>query len=119
MAYEEIGRVALVNYGKDYGKLSVFVNVIDQNQATIRIPEMEMNKENIRKNIKVVVVRRILAGKAKNGKIKHWKFTGEGRSESRNKRDQAVKAAQYIPIYTVDLNCKDRFEALRSKDYVL
>ncbi|KAG8370821.1 hypothetical protein BUALT_Bualt13G0023300 [Buddleja alternifolia] len=30
--YVEIGRVALVNYGKDYGKLVVIVDVIDQNR---------------------------------------------------------------------------------------
>jgi ribosomal protein L14E/L6E/L27E len=29
----EIGRVALVNYGKDYGKLVVIVDVIDQNRV--------------------------------------------------------------------------------------
>ncbi|XP_058002269.1 60S ribosomal protein L14-2-like [Hevea brasiliensis] len=108
--YMDIGRVALVNYGKDYGKLGVFVDVIDQNQATIGTPQMvrrqmnfkrrspilrlklavllseislqaipmsrseidkEMNKENIWKKIKAVVVRRILAGKAKNGRIKY------------------------------------------------
>ncbi|KVH94261.1 Ribosomal protein L14, partial [Cynara cardunculus var. scolymus] len=33
--YVEIGRIALVNYGKDYGKLVVIVDVIDQN----RIPK--------------------------------------------------------------------------------
>ncbi|XP_058002274.1 uncharacterized protein LOC131179445 [Hevea brasiliensis] len=38
--YMEIKRVALVNYGKDYGKLGVFVNVIDQNRATIGIPDV-------------------------------------------------------------------------------
>ncbi|KAL6563801.1 60S ribosomal protein L14B [Orobanche gracilis] len=31
--YVEIGRVALVNYGKDYGKLVVIVDVIDQNRV--------------------------------------------------------------------------------------
>ncbi|PHT80418.1 hypothetical protein T459_18470 [Capsicum annuum] len=30
--FVEIGRVALVNYGKDYGKLVVIVDVIDQNR---------------------------------------------------------------------------------------
>ncbi|RZC82232.1 hypothetical protein C5167_045011 [Papaver somniferum] len=30
--YVEIGRVALVNYGEDYGKLVVIVDVIDQNR---------------------------------------------------------------------------------------
>jgi hypothetical protein len=29
----EIGRVALVNYGKDYGRLVVIVDVVDQNRV--------------------------------------------------------------------------------------
>lgn len=33
--YVEIGRVALVNYGKDYGRLVVIVDVIDQNRVNI------------------------------------------------------------------------------------
>ncbi|KAF3571474.1 hypothetical protein F2Q69_00060383 [Brassica cretica] len=31
--YVEIGRVALVNYGKDHGKLVVIVDVVDQNRV--------------------------------------------------------------------------------------
>ncbi|KAL4558652.1 hypothetical protein LXL04_036853 [Taraxacum kok-saghyz] len=31
--YVEIGRIALVNYGKDYGRLVVIVDVIDQNRV--------------------------------------------------------------------------------------
>ncbi|XP_021673866.2 60S ribosomal protein L14-1-like [Hevea brasiliensis] len=108
--YMEIGRVALVNYSKDYGKFSLFVDVIDQNQTAIGTYNMvrsqmnflrwspisrlklvvslseigllfipEMSKENIWKKIKVVVVRRNLAEKVKSEKVKHWKFTGEGR----------------------------------------
>ncbi|GFZ17686.1 ribosomal protein L14 [Actinidia rufa] len=33
--YVEIGRVALVNYGKDYGRLVVIVDVIDQNRIRV------------------------------------------------------------------------------------
>ncbi|KAI3989105.1 hypothetical protein MKX01_033141 [Papaver californicum] len=33
--YVEIGRVALVNYGENYGKLVVIVDVIDQNRALV------------------------------------------------------------------------------------
>ncbi|PQQ17246.1 putative 60S ribosomal protein L14 [Prunus yedoensis var. nudiflora] len=33
--YVEIGRVALVNYGEDYGKLVVIVDVLDQNRALV------------------------------------------------------------------------------------
>ncbi|KAI3962519.1 hypothetical protein MKW92_013970 [Papaver armeniacum] len=38
--YVEIGRVAFVNYGKDYGKLVVIVDVIDQNRALVDAPDM-------------------------------------------------------------------------------
>lgn len=31
--YVEIGRVALVNYGPDYGKLVVITDVVDQNRV--------------------------------------------------------------------------------------
>ncbi len=31
--YVEIGRVALVNYGEDYGKLLVITDVVDQNRV--------------------------------------------------------------------------------------
>jgi hypothetical protein len=31
----EIGRVALVNYGKDYGRLVVIVDVVDQNRVSL------------------------------------------------------------------------------------
>jgi hypothetical protein len=33
--FVEIGRVALVNYGKDYGRLVVIVDVVDQNRVLI------------------------------------------------------------------------------------
>jgi large subunit ribosomal protein L14e len=31
----EIGRVALVNYGEDHGKLVVIVDVVDQNRVSL------------------------------------------------------------------------------------
>lgn len=31
--YVEIGRVALINYGEEYGKLVVIVDVVDQNRV--------------------------------------------------------------------------------------
>jgi hypothetical protein len=33
--FVEIGRVALVNYGKDYGRLVVIVDVVDQNRVRL------------------------------------------------------------------------------------
>ncbi|KAL1550121.1 60S ribosomal protein L14B [Salvia divinorum] len=43
--YVEIGRVALVNYGKDYGQLVVIVDVIDQNRALVDSPDMRVPKK--------------------------------------------------------------------------
>ena len=33
--FVEIGRVALVNYGTDYGRLVVIVDVVDQNRVSV------------------------------------------------------------------------------------
>ncbi|KAJ1692421.1 hypothetical protein LUZ63_009119 [Rhynchospora breviuscula] len=38
--FVEIGRVALINYGKDYGRLVVIVDVVDQNRALVDAPDM-------------------------------------------------------------------------------
>eukprot|EP00894_Picocystis_sp_ML_P001745 jgi/Pico_ML_1/52262/g2992.t1 len=38
--FVQIGRVALVNYGKDYGKLVVVTDVIDQNRVLVDAPDM-------------------------------------------------------------------------------
>ncbi|KVI12350.1 Ribosomal protein L2 domain 2 [Cynara cardunculus var. scolymus] len=45
--YVEIGRIALVNYGKDYGKLVVIVDVIDQNRkaGVVRQELAKLKKE--------------------------------------------------------------------------
>ncbi len=47
--YVEIGRVALVNYGKDYGKLVVIVDVIDQNRALVDAPDMVRGPMNFKR----------------------------------------------------------------------
>ncbi|RAL42194.1 unnamed protein product [Cuscuta campestris] len=47
--YVEIGRVALVNYGKDYGKLVVIVDVVDQNRALIDAPDMVRTQINFKR----------------------------------------------------------------------
>ncbi|GFY82781.1 ribosomal protein L14 [Actinidia rufa] len=45
----EIGRVALVNYGKDYGQLVVIVDVIDQNRALVDAPDMVRCQMNFKR----------------------------------------------------------------------
>ncbi|KAI3847250.1 hypothetical protein MKX03_029730 [Papaver bracteatum] len=47
--YVEIGRVALVNYGEDYGKLVVIVDVIDQNRALVDALDMERSQMNFKR----------------------------------------------------------------------
>ncbi|KAI3968845.1 hypothetical protein MKX01_028995 [Papaver californicum] len=47
--YVEIGRVALVNYGEDYGRLVVIVDVIDQNRALVDAPDMERSQINFKR----------------------------------------------------------------------
>ncbi|XP_077250629.1 large ribosomal subunit protein eL14z-like [Tasmannia lanceolata] len=47
--YVEIGRVALMNYGKDYGKLVVIVDVLDQNRALIDAPDMVRCQMNFKR----------------------------------------------------------------------
>lgn len=47
--YVEIGRVALVNYGKEYGRLVVIVDVIDQNRALVDAPDMVRSQMNFKR----------------------------------------------------------------------
>ncbi|CAL9132912.1 unnamed protein product [Musa acuminata var. zebrina] len=47
--YVEIGRVALVNYGKEYGRLVVIVDVIDQNRALVDAPDMVRGQMNFKR----------------------------------------------------------------------
>eukprot|EP01018_Ginkgo_biloba_P009856 Gb_21078 [translate_table: standard] len=47
--YVEIGRVALINYGTDYGKLVVIVDVIDQNRALVDAPKMVRGQMNFKR----------------------------------------------------------------------
>ncbi|XP_057990612.1 probable 60S ribosomal protein L14 [Hevea brasiliensis] len=65
--YVEIGKAALVNYGKDYGKLVVIVDVIDHNRASIGTPEMSKGKAIYQKKIKMASMLKISVKKAKHG----------------------------------------------------
>ncbi|URD88689.1 ribosomal protein, partial [Musa troglodytarum] len=47
--YVEIGRVAFVTYGKEYGRLVVIVDVIDQNRALVDSPEMVRGQINFKR----------------------------------------------------------------------
>ncbi|MBA0557745.1 hypothetical protein Golob_014792, partial [Gossypium lobatum] len=50
--YVEIGRVALVNYGKEYGKLVVIVDVVDQNRVRTKCV-IELNPSSSCKKLKL------------------------------------------------------------------
>ncbi|KAG0484520.1 hypothetical protein HPP92_008425 [Vanilla planifolia] len=47
--YVEIGRVALMNYGKEYGRLVVIVDVVDQNRALVDAPDMIREQINFKR----------------------------------------------------------------------
>ncbi|XP_055807293.1 60S ribosomal protein L14-1-like [Solanum dulcamara] len=47
--FVEIGRVALINYRKDYGRLVVIIDVIDQNRALIDAPNMVRSQMNFKR----------------------------------------------------------------------
>ncbi|CAN6462091.1 unnamed protein product [Victoria cruziana] len=47
--YVEIGRVAMINYGKEYGRLVVIVDVIDQNRALVDAPDMVRGQMNFKR----------------------------------------------------------------------
>eukprot|EP00850_Spirogloea_muscicola_P013754 SM000095S24968 [mRNA] locus=s95:275604:276913:+ [translate_table: standard] len=59
--FVEIGRVALVNYGPDCGRLVVIVDVVDQNRALVDAPDMTRKQINFKRlsltDIKVEVKR--------------------------------------------------------------
>jgi large subunit ribosomal protein L14e len=47
--YVEIGRVVLVNYGPEYGKLLVISDVVDQNRALVDHPDETRRQMNFKR----------------------------------------------------------------------
>eukprot|EP00898_Chlorokybus_atmophyticus_P004166 jgi/Chlat1/4750/Chrsp308S04722 len=47
--YVEIGRVALVNYGPDYGKLVTIVDVLDASRVLVDAPGSVRHQENLKR----------------------------------------------------------------------
>ncbi|KAG0484476.1 hypothetical protein HPP92_008555 [Vanilla planifolia] len=45
------GRVALMNYGKEYGRLVVIVDVVDQNRALVDAPDMIREQTKLQETI--------------------------------------------------------------------
>ncbi|KAM1746200.1 hypothetical protein ACFX11_012847 [Malus domestica] len=107
----EIGRVALVNYGEDYGKLVVIVDVLDQNRALVDAPDMVRSQMNFKRlsltDIKIDIKRvpkkkELLAAMEAADVKKKWENSSWGRKLIVQKRRAA-------------LNDFDRFKLMLAK----
>ncbi|KAG5378117.1 hypothetical protein IGI04_025959 [Brassica rapa subsp. trilocularis] len=107
----EIGRVALVNFGKDYGKLVVIVDVVDQNRALVDAPDMERIQMNLKRlsltdiviDINRVPKKKILIEAMEKADVKNkWEKSSWGRKLIVQKRRAA-------------LNDFDRFQIMLAK----
>ncbi|KAJ8899373.1 hypothetical protein K2173_018347 [Erythroxylum novogranatense] len=109
--YVEIGRVALVNYGKDYGKLVVIVDVVDQNRALVDAPDMVRSQMNLKRlsltdikiDIKRVAKKKTLVEAMEKADVKNkWENSSWGRKLIVRKR-------------RASLNDFDRFKLMLAK----
>ncbi|KAK1568541.1 hypothetical protein Q3G72_025675 [Acer saccharum] len=109
--YVEIGRVALVNYGKDYGKLVVIVDVVDQNRALVDAPDMVRSQMNFKRlsltditiDIKRAPTKKTLIEAMEKADVKNkWENSSWGRKLIVQKRRAA-------------LNDFDRFKLMLAK----
>ncbi|KAK3028124.1 hypothetical protein RJ639_038985 [Escallonia herrerae] len=109
--YVEIGRVGLVNYGKDYGKLVVIVDVIDQNRALVDAPDMVRSQLNFKRltltdikiDIKRVPKKKTLIDAMEAANVKNkWENSSWGRKLIVQKR-------------RASLNDFDRFKIMLAK----
>ncbi|XAR58654.1 hypothetical protein NMG60_11014135 [Bertholletia excelsa] len=109
--YVEIGRVALVNYGKDYGRLVVIVDVIDQNRALVDAPDMVRTQMNFKRlsltditiDIKRIPKKKTLIAAMEAADVKNkWENSSWGRKFIVQKRRAA-------------LNDFDRFKLMLAK----
>ncbi|KAK9945042.1 hypothetical protein M0R45_010574 [Rubus argutus] len=109
--YVEIGRVALVNYGSDYGRLVVIVDVIDQNRALVDAPDMVRTQMNFKRlsltDIKIDIPRvpkkKTLIAAMEAGDVKNkWEQSSWGRKLIVQKR-------------RASLNDFDRFKLMLAK----
>jgi large subunit ribosomal protein L14e len=109
--FVEIGRVALVNYGEDYGKLVVIVDVVDQNRALVDAPDMERIQMNLKRlsltdiviDINRVPKKKVLIEAMEKADVKNkWEKSSWGRKLIVQKRRAA-------------LNDFDRFKIMLAK----
>ncbi|CAA7398896.1 unnamed protein product [Spirodela intermedia] len=97
--YVEIGRVALVNYGKDYGRLVVIVDVVDQNRVLVDYPDIVRGQMNLKRlqltDLKIEIPRvpkkKTLAAALEEADIKNkWENSSWGRKLIVQKRRAAL-----------------------------
>ncbi|KAG1655043.1 hypothetical protein FOA52_008794 [Chlamydomonas sp. UWO 241] len=70
--YVEIGRVVLVNYGPEYGKLYVISDVVDQSRALVDAPDATrkmMNFKRLALTDLTVAIPRLASKKVLNAKL--------------------------------------------------
>ncbi|XP_073101488.1 large ribosomal subunit protein eL14 isoform X1 [Elaeis guineensis] len=122
--YVEIGRVALVNYGKDYGRLVVIVDVIDQNRALVDAPDMVRGQMNFKRlsltDIKIDIPRLpkkkslIAAMEAADVKNK-WENSSWGRKLIVQKRRASLNDFDRFKVMLARIKVRYRGEVLSSK----
>ncbi|KAF3949536.1 hypothetical protein CMV_024604, partial [Castanea mollissima] len=109
--FVEIGRVALVNYGKEYGRLVVIVDVVDQNRALVDAPDMVRTQMNLKRlsltdikiDIKRVPKKKTLVEAMEAADVKNkWESSSWGRKLIVQKR-------------RASLNDFDRFKIMLAK----
>lgn len=103
--------MALVNYGKDYGRLVVIVDVVDQNRVLVDYPDIVRGQMNLKRlqltDLKIEIPRapkkKILAAALEAADIKNkWENSSWGRKLIVQKRRAA-------------LNDFDRFKVMLAK----
>ncbi|MQM00882.1 hypothetical protein Taro_033618 [Colocasia esculenta] len=97
--YVEIGRVALVNYGKEYGRLVVIVDVVDQNRVLVDYPDIVRGQMNLKRlqltdfkiDIPRVPKKKTLVAALEEADIKNkWESSSWGRKLIVQKRRAAL-----------------------------
>ncbi|GMQ04301.1 hypothetical protein CsSME_00049765 [Camellia sinensis var. sinensis] len=106
-----VGRVALVHYGQDYGRLVVIVDVLDQNRALVDAPDMVRCQMNFKRlsltditiDIKRVPTKKTLVAAMEAADVKNkWENSSWGRKLIVQQRGAA-------------LNDFDRFKLMLAK----
>eukprot|EP01121_Diplochlamys_sp_Union-15-3_P007554 TRINITY_DN192_c0_g1_i3.p1 TRINITY_DN192_c0_g1~~TRINITY_DN192_c0_g1_i3.p1 ORF type:complete len:173 (-),score=35.87 TRINITY_DN192_c0_g1_i3:33-551(-) len=109
----EIGRVVLISYGPDLGKLAVIIDVIDQNRAYIAGPLTGVKRQAINfKRITLTKIKIPIAKSVRSTKIiKEWKKANveEQWAKTNFARRIALRKAR------ANMNDFDRFKAKEAK----